>query len=254
MSLKTSVCDEPSCPLVHVELAPAKEIDGTARCKLSVDPGTGDVAVETAQGDAALVARMLEALTDLLEMPRGTMRSTLARRWRVARGKPREGWRTRDWSWWQSGTLVPFREAFPDEPNLLFTSRGSSIWADDAYCISAQCACRNVHLTFLRTDALANGPIAHLDFDIASGRAGGAGTDDSLTPEGQALWKALLRVIPGVRTELEKRRSALARVAPKIRMLAGHGDEHAAVVAPPRLGRNDPCFCGSGRKYKRCCL
>ena len=23
--------------------------------------------------------------------------------------------------------------------------------------------------------------------------------------------------------------------------------------APPKVGRNDPCPCGSGRKYKRCC-
>ncbi len=25
-------------------------------------------------------------------------------------------------------------------------------------------------------------------------------------------------------------------------------------VRAPRVGRNDPCPCGSGRKYKRCCL
>lgn len=24
--------------------------------------------------------------------------------------------------------------------------------------------------------------------------------------------------------------------------------------APPRVGRNDPCPCGSGKKYKKCCL
>lgn len=24
--------------------------------------------------------------------------------------------------------------------------------------------------------------------------------------------------------------------------------------APNKLGRNDPCLCGSGKKYKRCCL
>jgi uncharacterized protein YecA (UPF0149 family) len=23
---------------------------------------------------------------------------------------------------------------------------------------------------------------------------------------------------------------------------------------PPRIGRNDPCPCGSGRKFKACCL
>ncbi|MCH7533654.1 MAG: zinc-dependent peptidase, partial [Gemmatimonadetes bacterium] len=36
--------------------------------------------------------------------------------------------------------------------------------------------------------------------------------------------------------------------------------ERAAVLAremtrgPPRFGRNSPCPCGSGVKYKRCCL
>jgi SWIM/SEC-C metal-binding protein len=25
------------------------------------------------------------------------------------------------------------------------------------------------------------------------------------------------------------------------------------VVAVPKIGRNDPCLCGSGRKFKKCC-
>jgi len=25
------------------------------------------------------------------------------------------------------------------------------------------------------------------------------------------------------------------------------------IVAGPKIGRNDPCPCGSGKKYKRCC-
>lgn len=25
------------------------------------------------------------------------------------------------------------------------------------------------------------------------------------------------------------------------------------IVKPPKIGRNDPCPCGSGRKYKQCC-
>jgi preprotein translocase subunit SecA len=33
---------------------------------------------------------------------------------------------------------------------------------------------------------------------------------------------------------------------------------HAAQVTKPvttekKLGRNEPCFCGSGKKYKKCC-
>jgi hypothetical protein len=38
-----------------------------------------------------------------------------------------------------------------------------------------------------------------------------------------------------------------------------HGHHHAAPVeqyrrAAPKIGRNDPCPCGSGKKHKKCCL
>lgn len=38
-----------------------------------------------------------------------------------------------------------------------------------------------------------------------------------------------------------------------------HHHHHHRAVAPfvrlgPKIGRNDPCPCGSGKKYKKCCL
>lgn len=38
---------------------------------------------------------------------------------------------------------------------------------------------------------------------------------------------------------------------------SGHVHHHGPAVAPivnqaPRLGRNDPCWCGSGKKFKKC--
>lgn len=38
-----------------------------------------------------------------------------------------------------------------------------------------------------------------------------------------------------------------------------HGHHHAAPVeqyrrTAPKVGRNDPCPCGSGKKHKKCCL
>lgn len=35
-----------------------------------------------------------------------------------------------------------------------------------------------------------------------------------------------------------------------------HGHRHIApfVRSGPKVGRNDPCPCGSGKKYKKCCL
>ena len=35
-----------------------------------------------------------------------------------------------------------------------------------------------------------------------------------------------------------------------LRALAGKPSAHRAT---PRIGRNDPCPCGSGRKFKKCC-
>lgn len=38
-----------------------------------------------------------------------------------------------------------------------------------------------------------------------------------------------------------------------------HRDHHHGPVEPyvrggPKVGRNDPCPCGSGKKHKKCCL
>ena len=31
-------------------------------------------------------------------------------------------------------------------------------------------------------------------------------------------------------------------------------DSGTVIRAEPKIGRNDPCSCGSGKKYKKCCL
>jgi uncharacterized protein YecA (UPF0149 family) len=33
-----------------------------------------------------------------------------------------------------------------------------------------------------------------------------------------------------------------------------HGAQAPLVRAAPKIGRNDPCPCGSGKKHKKCCL
>ncbi|HET6345835.1 MAG TPA: SEC-C metal-binding domain-containing protein [Myxococcota bacterium] len=32
----------------------------------------------------------------------------------------------------------------------------------------------------------------------------------------------------------------------------GHGPQEPRIRAHAKLGRNDPCHCGSGKKYKKC--
>ncbi|MGC8834888.1 MAG: SEC-C metal-binding domain-containing protein [Armatimonadota bacterium] len=35
---------------------------------------------------------------------------------------------------------------------------------------------------------------------------------------------------------------------------AGAGDGGKKAATKVKVGRNDPCPCGSGKKYKKCCL
>ncbi len=48
------------------------------------------------------------------------------------------------------------------------------------------------------------------------------------------------------------------REAPKMEMIQNRGTiqapQNATVVSAKEVGRNDPCPCGSGKKYKNCCL
>jgi preprotein translocase subunit SecA len=59
---------------------------------------------------------------------------------------------------------------------------------------------------------------------------------------------------------MEKRESAGAPAAEVDEHDCGDpecGEGHAGVPfrrEAPKLGRNDPCACGSGKKYKKCCL
>jgi hypothetical protein len=50
------------------------------------------------------------------------------------------------------------------------------------------------------------------------------------------------------------------RLKQHVESLQQEWDEHRAivereqpVVMPPKVGRNEPCPCGSGKKFKKCC-
>ena len=62
-------------------------------------------------------------------------------------------------------------------------------------------------------------------------------------------------------TFLREARENLAEVLVDLHRTLGEARELQALAAAsqprrtgPQVGRNDPCPCGSGRKYKKCCL
>ena len=49
------------------------------------------------------------------------------------------------------------------------------------------------------------------------------------------------------------RNSAMARAASSPMAAKSRGESVTVVRTSPKVGRNDPCPCGSGKKYKQCC-
>ncbi|EIQ7094695.1 SEC-C domain-containing protein, partial [Enterococcus faecalis] len=44
----------------------------------------------------------------------------------------------------------------------------------------------------------------------------------------------------------------LSGCIPHLNVKTNIGSKHS--VKKKKIGRNDPCYCGSGKKYKKCCL
>ena len=66
--------------------------------------------------------------------------------------------------------------------------------------------------------------------------------------------RAIMTVVP--RPEVEIKRVQVAK--PLIEGFEGDGKKNVKKVSvakreAPKVGRNDPCPCGSGKKYKNCC-
>ena len=79
--------------------------------------------------------------------------------------------------------------------------------------------------------------------------AGGAATDDKATLVFQAQYK----VKDKDKEEEHFEKSFFEKENGEWKFLDAHGLHQGPYVrAEPKLGRNDPCPCGSGKKYKKC--
>jgi hypothetical protein len=166
-------------------------------------------------------------------------------------------WKARDWSWVSRGMCVGWVELFPKSKAWAFEHEGVSIFVDDQYCATASCDCSEVRLTFFRAERW--GPdeskgvllgVVHYDLRTRGHKLESAVTGSSAKTVLQTA-ERLFQALPAVRDELDRRFRFMRGFADWLaeRRLA-QGVKLGAGVP----GRNAPCPCGSGRKYKKCCL
>ncbi len=176
-----------------------------------------------------------------------------------------------------SATMVGFYEVFPWAQEMSFPLAGVAWMVDDQYCVDPDCDCHTTVLSFFRVALDARRPSraqrseCALRHDYISGKTT-VEKRSYRSPEATVLMAALRAAHPGCDDAFRDRHRQLKRLAKRLipavvrdsRRASGFRMKEFVSTAssippspPPKpavnAGRNDPCPCGSGKKYKKCC-
>ena len=164
------------------------------------------------------------------------------------------------------GMMVAYDEIFPFAEPLTFSADGQSWCADDQYCVQPDCTCTEAVLSFFSLEerkTIENGqekfPVDHSVSVVAAVRYDIRGrsmkVEDSPSVSSSTARRLMTALeegcldFPEVVAERRRQLRHLYR-----RSIKGNLKPHSRpAVATPKIGRNQPCPCGSGKKFKRCC-
>jgi len=152
----------------------------------------------------------------------------------------------------ESSFTVGFHEILPFGEDITLEMDGRSFLLDDQYCVRAQCGCTDCFITLIEEgrpgqDAREQ-DLPTLEIDYQSGRwrvAHQGGEAVTL------LERVADRLVSGENRALLEGRHNRLRSLYLMYKRAHHQPKRPAT---DKVGRNDPCPCGSGKKYKKCCL
>ncbi len=230
------------------EVAGAKAGPRRPRADVMFDLDTGTIEpISARSSDGGLVAWFREVAKD------PEVVQLLQRRLVKARGPapPPPDLDPRDW---KPGDMLSYGEVFSDVPDDSFEHDGRWFDVVDLHCVEPDCDCDEAVLLFMEIppDAPPDKAVdlGAVHVEVSTGKSTEFQPDDEADPRMlQRAWDAFSATHRTVNW-LGDRRRRLREVGPEIRR---RWDERHAAKPSPAVGRNDPCPCGSGRKYKKCC-
>jgi len=167
------------------------------------------------------------------------------------------------------GRLVPFHEVFPFLDELCFDINGEECIALPMFCLARACKCTtaNIEIHDLKDQKIDLSVFVDYKKGTFNGFEKHRWNGKELTQERLAF--ILLGAFPDLFARLQEKHRQLSKLY-KISHLKyyranAHHDSWNSnspfeLPAGPflrekeKVGRNDPCPCGSGKKYKKCCL
>lgn len=150
-----------------------------------------------------------------------------------------------------TGAMVAYFDVFPFAKRIEFMHEQENWMVDDQYCCNPKCPCQEAVLSFFRLpEKTGQGPLRptlSVSYQYLDGKS------TRLKPEGDPRYsdKTLLESLKKAHADVD---SILAKRQSLLRRLCGRSLKKQTVRSPnSKIGRNDPCPCGSGKKHKKCC-
>jgi hypothetical protein len=157
----------------------------------------------------------------------------------------------------RDGLLISYNEILPFARHIIFEFNGKKIIVDDLYCVFPKCPCKDIHLYFTPF----NEEQSIFPFMIES-RAETYIIYNFKSKQWHLKQQTKMSVVPEQLMKALKNNYDIQKL---------FGDRHKTIrrlylnyrhqnfqpimpVQITRIGRNDPCPCGSGKKYKKCCM
>ncbi len=162
----------------------------------------------------------------------------------------------------ESGEMLPYFHVFPHAYPDRIHVEGIEYAILDAYCFSPTCRCTDSRLVFYKVlDGIRTAvePSLEIHYDYKKGKW----FNEGVSYDNQdALIHAYIAECPDFREKLKRRQRMLKnlysddqerKAFKTTKNFAAAEELSFSFPVMNKTGRNEPCPCGSGKKYKKCC-
>jgi uncharacterized protein YchJ len=151
-----------------------------------------------------------------------------------------------------NGLMSAYNDILPYGDQFLVTIKGEQCIIFDQYCLLPKCPCTDTNLDIISIDKLGKKG-KELCFVALNYRKKRWKLVDesSFSISLETVRTAIEEQLPDIYKQMHKRHIKLKAIYAYCKKKHYASKQEFEL---PKVGRNDPCPCGSGKKYKKCCL
>jgi len=151
-----------------------------------------------------------------------------------------------------NGLMSAYNDVLPYGDQLLVSINGKNCIIFDQYCLLPMCPCTDANLTVFSAGEFdkVGKELYFVTLDYRK-KKWGMLEGRTKSVDTKTVRSAIEEQIPDIYNRFPNRHMKLKGIYSHCKKIHF---AHTQQLHPPEVGRNEPCPCGSGKKYKKCCL